>query len=145
MTLLRIILPSLAALFVAVLPATAQSSDTADGEGPRTVLDGVYTEAQAEEGADVFLAICTGCHEDIDFVDRVFHEAWADQPLYFLFKDVLTLMPDDNPGILTREEVALSLAYILRLNGYPAGDSELPTEDAPLREILWKMPPESGR
>lgn len=145
MTLLRTLVPPLAILLMAAAPVLAQSSDTADADTQKTVLDGVYTEAQAEEGADVYLNICTGCHEDIDFMDPVFHEAWADQPVYFLFKDILTLMPDDNPGILTREEVAVSLAYILRLNGYPAGDTPLPTEDAALREILWKMPPEGGR
>lgn len=145
MSLLRTILPTLAALGVAATPALAQSSDTTDAEGPTTVLDGVYTEEQAREGADVYLNICTGCHEDVDFMDPVFHEAWADQPVYFLFKDILTLMPDDNPGILSREEVALSLAYILQLNGYPSGDTELPTKDDALREILWAMPPGGGR
>lgn len=138
-------LPTLLVLLTTAMPVLAQSSEEG-GEGTqRTVLDGVYTEEQAERGADVYLNICTGCHEDIDFLDPVFHEAWADQPVYFLFKDILTLMPDDNPGILTREEVALSLAYILELNGYPAGDTALPTEDELLRDILWKMPPESGR
>lgn len=145
MSVLRTLVPILAVLLLAAPPAGAQSSDTAEAESQRTVLDGVYTEEQAEEGADVYLNICTGCHEDIDFLDPVFHETWADQPVYFLFKDIKDLMPDDNPGILTREEVALSLAYILQLNGFPAGDAPLPTEDDPLRQILWKMPPEDGR
>lgn len=144
MTLPRAVLAMLVLLVAATPPVLAQSSDTTSADTV-TVLDGVYTKAQAEKGADVYLSICTGCHEDVDFMDPVFHEAWVNQPVYFLFKDVLTLMPDDNPGILTREEVALSLAYILQLNGYPAGETAFPTQDDSLRTILWKMPPKGGR
>lgn len=145
MTLPRTLLPALAGLFLATSPTYAQTSDTSAAASQRSVLDGVYTPEQAIRGEDVYLDVCVECHEDGDFLDPVFHEQWADEPVYFLFKDIRTLMPDDNPGALSRQEVADALAFILKLNGFPPGDAELSTEDDALRQILWKMPPEGGR
>lgn len=36
-------------------------------------------------------------------------------------------MPDDNPGGLPEQTYADIVAYLLSLNDFPAGDSELPT------------------
>lgn len=145
LTLPRTLLVALAVLSCAGAPTQAQSTGSSEAPPQHTVLDGVYTDAQAARGEDVWWDVCSGCHEDGDFLDPAFHEKWADKPLYFLFKDIRNLMPDDNPGVLTRQEVADALAYILKVNRFPAGDTELSTEDDPLREILWKMPPSGGR
>jgi hypothetical protein len=48
---------------------------------------------------------------------------------------VRTLMPDDDPGGLERRAYADVMAYLLRMNGYPAGAAELPADDAALRRI----------
>ena len=36
-------------------------------------------------------------------------------------------MPDDNPGGLPEQTYADIVAYMLQMNDFPAGDSELPT------------------
>jgi hypothetical protein len=46
-------------------------------------------------------------------------------------------MPLDNPGGLAPEEYAAVIAYILKLNQYPAGPSELPIADSALKLITF--------
>jgi hypothetical protein len=46
-------------------------------------------------------------------------------------------MPLDNPGGLAPEEYAAVIAYVLKLNQYPAGSSELPIADAALKLITF--------
>jgi hypothetical protein len=46
-------------------------------------------------------------------------------------------MPDDDPGALTRAQYADLLAYILSLNKFPSGSTELATDVKPLNEIRF--------
>jgi alcohol dehydrogenase (cytochrome c) len=46
-----------------------------------------------------------------------------------------TLMPEDDPGGLSPEEYADIVSYILRENGYPAGDEDLATELSELETV----------
>jgi hypothetical protein len=95
----------------------------------QTVLDGVYTNAQAQRGARTYANICSKCHEggepDADplfgpeFIDR-----WREAPLSFLHGFFSTNMPAKDPGSLTPAVYIDTLAFLLRENGYPAG-SEL--------------------
>lgn len=112
----------------------------AKAQAERTLHDGVYNAEQALRGEDIFYTICTGCHETWEFTDAAFHAAWADEPVYFLAKDIKELMPDDNPGVLTQQEVVDVLSYILQMNQFPEGEAELPEEEEALRSILWKAP-----
>ena len=116
-----------------------------EAQTERTLLDGVYTDEQALRGEDIFYTVCTGCHETWEFTDAAFHQAWVDEPVYFIAKDIKELMPDDNPGILSQKEVVDVLSYMLQMNGYPTGDAELPEEEDALRTIIWKIPPNGGR
>jgi hypothetical protein len=50
-------------------------------------------------------------------------------------------MPMDKPGSLTRAQYAAVIAYMLRLNQYPAGGTELPSEDAALKRIRFERRP----
>src|SRR5271169_2086912 len=80
--------------------ALAQAAKT------RTVLDGVYSDAQAARGAALFGAKCAGCHEGAD-VDGPpleldpFVERWREDSLQPLFTFLKTKMPQDAPGSLT--------------------------------------------
>jgi hypothetical protein len=42
-----------------------------------------------------------------------------------LFERMRTTMPLNNPGALTRDQYADVLAFMLKANGYPAGEREL--------------------
>ena len=54
-------------------------------------------------------------------------------------------MPDDNPGGLPAQTYADIVAYMLELNDFPAGDSELPTSmDALLQMAMWADPAGGG-
>ena len=124
----------------AALPAsaTAQEPDTLSN------LDGVFSTEQAEEGRETFEESCTACHAAGFFTASTFQRSWSDRALYWLSKQIRTTMPEDNPGSLDRREVADILAYILSLNGYPAGELPLPHEDDALRLIVLEAMPDGG-
>ena len=49
-------------------------------------------------------------------------------------------MPEDNPGSLKKEEYADVIAYLLKLNNFPAGADELPSDKDALSAILMEKP-----
>src|SRR5579871_1920018 len=99
-------------------------------QAPRTVLDGVYTDAQAKRGEAAYGMNCAKCHEgaDVDgpplngdpFIDR-----WREDRLSTLFAFIRTNMPRDTPGKLPEADYRDILAFLLQANGYPAGGSDL--------------------
>jgi len=98
-----------------------------------SVLDGVYTQAQAARGADQFAQNCAACHgaslsgngEAPALVGAEFISDWAGLTLGELAERIHNTMPQDNPGKLSRAQYADILAYILKANGYPEGQKEL--------------------
>jgi mono/diheme cytochrome c family protein len=78
---------------------------TAFAQGSTSVLDGVYTRAQAERGEAVYSASCIGCHEGQDadgpeLTGRVFLDRWREDTLEPLFTFIKTTMPGNAPGSL---------------------------------------------
>ena len=132
----------LALLATPALPATAQE---AAGEGETvTVLDGVYTQEQADYGEGVFGRRCAACHAPGFFTAGTFVRAWAGRPVRSLYRRLRQTMPEDNPGALKPREYASVIAYILRLNEYPAGETALPSDEEELGRILVVELPEGG-
>jgi mono/diheme cytochrome c family protein len=100
---------------------------------PSTVLDGVYTEQQAQRGQERYEAICAACHEGTEPEANPpkgseFIEKWRGAPLSFLYNFIRTSMPGDKPGTLSAKEYVDVTAYLLQANGYRAGASDLTTE-----------------
>jgi len=99
-------------------------------QGSRSVLDGVYTDAQARRGEAAYGINCAKCHEgaDVDgpplngdpFIDR-----WREDRLTTLFTFIRTNMPRDSPGKLPESDYRDIVAYLLQANGYPTGNAEL--------------------
>ena len=85
---------------------------------PQTVLQGVYTEAQADRGDMQFHANCAKCHEGAD-VDGPplegdpFIERWREDSLTALFNFIKTKMPQDSPGKLSDSVYRDILSYCL--------------------------------
>jgi hypothetical protein len=112
---------------------------------PRTVWDGVYTEAQAKRAAPLFKDKCAKCHADEltgnadspPLVGAEFSAAWNDLSLNDLFDRIIKSMPDDDKGSLTRPQVADLIALILQHGDMPAGKTALPTDAAVLKEIKY--------
>jgi len=57
-----------------------------------------------------------------------------------MFDVISDSMPEDNPGSLKKEEYADVIAYLLQLNKFPAGASELPPDKDALSAILMEKP-----
>jgi mono/diheme cytochrome c family protein len=130
---------------VVALGAVSFSGLQAQEAATRTsALDGAYTVEQAERGQETFQRRCNECHETGEFTARSFLLAWNGQAVYYLFKDITTLMPEDNPGSLRSRDVVDVLAYMMKLNGLPAGEEELPDDQEALRGIVWAIPSGGG-
>jgi cytochrome c len=117
------------------------------GKGSRS---GVYTAAQADEGARLYATQCAMCHgtrlegtvETPALVGK-FLAQWADRPLGDLFDYIARAMPQGSPGRLAPQDNARLVAFILRANGAPAGNGPLPADAAALRQIAFD-PAEPG-
>ena len=101
---------------------------------------GVYTAAQANRGEQVYFSICVSCHPKGTYTAPVFREKWNGHLLSELFNFVSTSMPKEQPGTLEDQEYADVIAYLLKINGAPAGKTELPTDVKALKWIRISMP-----
>ena len=98
-----------------------------------SVWDSVYSTAQAGRGEATFRKTCAACHGDslkgIDdappLTGTEFHKSWDGNSLSAIFTKINNDMPSDNPGTLTKPQVAEVVAFILQYNGYPAGAADL--------------------
>lgn len=106
----------------------------------RSVHEGVYSEEQADRGARIFEVECALCHAPAEFSGRIFQLTWQSRDVGALFNQLRNTMPLDRPGSLTAEQYAAVLAYMLRLNEYPAGEAPLPAEPEPLARIRFDPP-----
>jgi cytochrome c len=105
---------------------------------------GVYSAAQADEGARVYAVKCAMCHgtrlegtlETPGLVGK-FVARWAGRPLGDLFDYLGRAMPQGTPGSLTAQDNARLMAFILQANGAPAGDGPLSADPAALERITF--------
>ena len=125
----------------AVAAAALAGGGPAAGKGSQA---GVYSAAQADEGAQVYAARCAMCHgarlegtvETPGLVGK-FVANWAGRPLGELFDYLGRAMPQGSPGTLAPQDNARLVAFILRANGAPAGNAPLPADAAALRRIVF--------
>ena len=101
---------------------------------------GVYTSAQANRGEQTYYSICVSCHPKGTYTAPAFRAKWDGHLLSELFNYVSTQMPKEQPGTLEDQEYADVIAYLLKINGAPAGKTELPTEAKALKWIRISMP-----
>ncbi len=100
----------------------------------------LYTKAQAEAGAQVFVSKCVLCHganlqgtaapsvAGTDFLSTAQHNGWTLEVIrYLVFND----MPFNAPASLSPTEYADVLAFLLASDCYPAGSTPFPTADDP--------------
>ncbi len=135
-------LPKLIGLFgLFCASAVSGPAVTQSGAG---IWDGVYTEEQAERGAQTYLQVCAGCHgEDMrgdsnspSLVGMSFMFLWEERSLGELFASIQTAMPPTNPNSLSRESYLDILAYLLQANSFPAGEDQLSAERGKQERIL---------
>src|SRR5713101_3932311 len=132
---------SVTSMIRAQVPSSAASA-------PRSVLDGVYTEAQAKRGEPLYAQQCASCHgPTLDGMDMApgltgsgFISNWNGLTVGDLFERIRLTMPQDDPGRLSRQQDADIVAYVLNVNKYPQGKAELPLESEMLKQIRFDAP-----
>ena len=108
---------------------------------PRTVRDGVYTDAQAMRGAAIYKDKCASCHGPSlggSLAPPLSGDAFAAQwggPLSAIVDKIQATMPANAMGTLTRAQAADVLAFMLQTSKFPAGRAELTSDDAALKAI----------
>ena len=63
---------------------------------------------------------------------------WNGVGMGAMLERVRLTMPQDKPGKMTRQEIADLLAFVLRSNKFPAGESELARQVDLLNGITFK-------
>ena len=106
-----------------------------------SVSDGVFTSNQASAGEETFQQACSFCHAANEFSGGRFILRWNGQTAGDIFDVVSTQMPEGNPGSLRPAEYAGLVAYVLSLNGYPAGENPLPDDLSALQNLKIDAPP----
>ncbi|HEY7353570.1 MAG TPA: cytochrome c [Terriglobales bacterium] len=119
----------------------------AKSAGPEaTTQDGVYSQAQADEGKKTYGEKCSSCHlesleggvnESPALKGDEFISHWNGKPLRALYSRILSTMPVNDPGSLEEKETLDLVAYILERNGFPAGKTEM-TKPEDLSNIQFK-------
>jgi mono/diheme cytochrome c family protein len=112
----------------------------------RSVWDGVYTEDQAKRGEAIYRKECAACHGTMltggesapPLTGGPFLANWNGLTMGDLFDRIRKTMPQTNPGRLTRQQDADILAFMLSVNKFPAGKSELYRQSEMLKEIRFE-------
>lgn len=137
-----------------LLPATAmmrtptaearERAVSAEHRRARTTWDSVFSAAQAERGQVTYARTCQRCHtatlagadESPALAGGAFLSNWSGQSLHVLHDRIVSTMPSDTPGVYPRVDMADVLAYMLSVNGFPAGSRELPSSSDSLKTIV---------
>src|SRR3954470_804553 len=129
-----------------VLLGTAYSAVQA--QAPQTVLDGIYTTAQAERGEMVYKTTCAPCHGDKleggtsgpTLSGPDFTNGYKDGSAGALLNKISQDMPSNAPGSLEPQQYADVFAFVLSVNKYPAGQTEAPKDPAALKSVKMAAP-----
>lgn len=124
---------------------TASAAMAAQGGAPRSVWDGVYTEAQALRGEKAYGEHCLRCHGQTltgaeaapALVGDLFNANWEGVPLNELFERIRISMPQDAPGSLSRQQNVDIMAYMLQVGRIPSGAAELATDTTVLGQVTF--------
>src|SRR5262245_23931888 len=118
-------------------------------QSPQPTAAGVYTTAQAQAGQTAYTQNCAGCHSS-DFrgsgdapavAGPDFVAKWGPRAANDLFTYLVQSMPPTNPGALGEAGTLAVTAYLLQVNGAPAGQQPLtPTLSTPIRALLTGPP-----
>jgi cytochrome c len=127
-------------LSLGVLRAQSPPADS------RSVWDGVYTGEQSKRGEPIYHKECASCHGDMmtggesapPLTGGAFLANWNGLSVGDLFDRIRKTMPQSAPGRLTRQQDADILAFMLSMNKFPAGKTELYRQSEMLKEIRFE-------
>jgi mono/diheme cytochrome c family protein len=108
-----------------------------------------FMAAQASDGEAKYEHSCRACHGDhlddgdfggVPLRGSYFRSHWGSGDVAALFGFMKSQMPPDDPGGLNDESYADILAYILQVNNYPAGATQLPVDPAAQARLSLARP-----
>jgi ankyrin repeat protein len=110
----------------------------------RTQWDGVYTEAQAQRGQQVYQRACAVCHLDNlqgdsvspPLAGRAFLARFAGGSAHEMVEGIRSTMPQNAPDSLGDRAYVDLVSYLLKANGGTPGSVELPLDVAELERIV---------
>lgn len=115
---------------------------------PINTRTGVYTNAQAADGARLYAIRCAMCHGrqlegtyEIPALQGRFIANWSRAPIGNLNDYIARAMPQFAPGSLKPDETASIIAYLLKQNGLPAGTGALPAGGTGMARIMLEPAP----
>jgi mono/diheme cytochrome c family protein len=106
--------------------------------------DELYSPAQAARGEETYQQHCSACHgvrlqgsPAAPLTGESFRARWEDgkhtlDDLYYIIR---SLMPNNAPGSLSKAQYADVVAFILKVNNYPAGEQELVPKAAVMKAV----------
>ena len=134
---------NLLAVLTAAFVLTCVVNYDASAQG-KTTNDSVFTDEQATRGEDAYQQECAQCHLDDLLGDGIapslfgapFSFRWSELSVADMLVASRTTMPQGAPASLSPQAYVDIVAYMLKVNDYPAGDVELPTVEAELEAII---------
>jgi S-disulfanyl-L-cysteine oxidoreductase SoxD len=138
-----------AIVFAVCAGTTMRSHAQAGADATASVSGGVYTDEQAKRGEAASNKLCVSCHgPDLSggeagpsLVGLEFLGNWNALSLADFFDRVHATMPADAPGTMTPQQTVDVTAYVLKLNKFPAGQTELPIDVVALKKIMIEGQP----
>jgi mono/diheme cytochrome c family protein len=118
-------------VLVALIGGTAIGQPLPKPAGSISVWQGVYSPAQAARGEAVYAAHCSDCHSaglngnSAALAGQPFWDRWGEDSLESFFSVISTTMPEDAAGSLAEQDYVDVVAYLLKSNGVPSGESDL--------------------
>jgi quinoprotein glucose dehydrogenase len=111
----------------------------------KSVWDGIYTDAQAERGKQLYSDACASCHGPEltggemapPLVGGDFSSDWNGLTVGDLFERMRISMPQNAPGSLTGQQNSDILAFVLQANKFPSGQTELAKDAMMLKSIKY--------
>ena len=107
----------------------------------RSTRSGAYTAEQADRGKALYAMNCISCHTAVSHTGPAFVGKWESRLLWELYQYISEAMPKSEPGSLSRGEYTRVLAYLLQMNGAPAGPDELTPDSTALKQIRIELKP----
>ncbi len=133
--------PRFAARLLAGLLITCAARDLS-AQQPAASTDSVAAAAarQLEVGEQWFRSACLECHAVRGLDNSDFRLKWGGRSAYDLFERIRSTMPESKPGSLTQGTYAAIVAYLMKLNGMPAGTRRVSSDSTALTTIRLTFP-----
>ena len=125
--------------FIPIVFVLAPALVSAQGDPADKAQAGTVSEVQVQRGQAAFRTVCSTCHTVQQFVSSEFARTWSEKPVFDLFEQLRSTMPQDNPGKLTRQQYIDIVTYLLKSNGAASGDQEIAPDDDALKQAKVKL------